>query len=198
MKHKPVAQPLLKPYDDAAHFFATLQTDRCDWCLSPYLEIYHSGLCRHCYGIRSEKSRLAREVRERMERGLTWRRLASPLRRDCHVVGKMEDMVKAEGQSIAEHRRPEHSSMAIEDLLRYISCQLLPRKERELYYGCATTISGLFSPAQRAALIHLLSEAVDLHKRHNRKKRAKANSATLVEESQRLPTWLAEALRVNR
>ncbi len=126
--------------------------------------------------------------------GQPWRGLELQLRIDCHVAGRMEDMVKAEGQSIAEDRSPEHSSMAIEDLLRYISCQLLPRKERQLYYGCATIISGLFSPAQRAALIHLLSEAVDLHKRHNRKKRAKANSAKLVEESQQMPIWLAEAL----
>jgi hypothetical protein len=141
-----------------------------------------------------EKQRLAQKVKKKTESGLCWRGLDLRLRIDCHVAGRMEDMARAAGQSIEEHRRPDRSSMAIEDLLRYISHQLLPRKERDLYYNFAASLSGLFSPAQREALIHVLSKVVDLHKRHNSKKRAKANSARLVKESQQMPIWLAKAL----
>lgn len=200
MKCKSDGELTLKAFDDAARSFANLRTDRCDWCLNPFQETYRSGLCRHCYGIRSDQRRLLREVKSKWktELGISWRALDLRLRIDCHVAGRMEDMARAEGQSINQDREPSHSSMTVEQLLTYISRQLLPRKERNLYYNCATTISGMFSPAQREALIHLLSETVDLHKRHNRKKRAAASNAKLVEDSQQMPIWLAKALGERR
>jgi hypothetical protein len=180
--------------DKSARFFATLKGNRCGWCGSPFHRIYHSGLCRHCYDIKAEKRRLSREVKKRMGAGIRWKFLDLTLRINCHVAGKMEEMAKAEGQLIQHKRRPEISTMAIEELLSYISHQLLSRKDPlyNCYYNCATTIGSLFSPAQRVALIHLLSEAVSQHKRHLRRKCAKA-SPKLVEESQRPPKWLEKA-----
>jgi hypothetical protein len=129
--------------------------------------------------------------------GIPWKSLDLPLRVNCHVAGKMEEMAKAEGHLIQHDRRPEFSTMAIEEMLSYISHQLLSRKDPfyNCYYNCATTIGSLFSPAQRVALMHLLSEAVGQHKRHLRRKRVKARGPKLVEESQRPPKWLDDFLR---
>ena len=171
---------------------AELGSNRCDWCGNPFHKVYRSGLCRHCYDIKAEKRRLSREVKKGMGAGIRWKSLDLTLRIKCHVAGKMEEMAKAEGQLIRHNRRPEISAKVIEDLLRYISHQLLSRKDPlyDCYYNCATTIGRLFSPQQRVALIHLLSEAVSQHKRHLRRKRAKGSGPKLVEESQRPPKWL--------
>ncbi len=182
------------PYDEAASTFAALRGDRCDWCSSPYHEIYRADLCRHCYEIRNEKKRLVQKVRGKMGAGLRWRALELGLRIDCHTAGRREDFARAEGELIAEDRGPDNSSMTVERLLTDISHEILPPKERDLYGGYAATISSLFSPAQRAALIHLLARVVDLRTRHSDRKRAKADSAKTVEDSQKMPTWLAEAL----
>lgn len=196
MKRKSDGELSLTAFDEAARPFANLRTGRCNWCLNPFQKTYRSGLCRHCYRIKSDQRRLLREVKSKWKTkpGVSWRTLDLRLRIACHVAGRMEDMARAEGQSISQDRESPHSSMAVEQLLTYISRQLLPRKEHNLYYNCATTISGMFSPVQREALIHLLSETVDLHKRHNRKKRAAASSAKLVADSQHMPIWLKEAL----
>jgi hypothetical protein len=127
-----------------------------------------------------------------MGAGIRWKSLDLTLRINCHVAGKMEETAKSEGQLIQHRRRPEISAMAIEELLSYISHQLLTRKDPfyNCYYNCATTIGSLFSPAQRVALIHFLSEAISQHKRHLSRKRSKADGPKLVEERQRPPKWL--------
>jgi len=188
---------MITPFDKAARSFSALKDNACDWCASPFHKIYRSGLCRHCYDIKAEKRRLYREVKRRMGAGIRWKSLDLTLRINCHVAGKMEEMAKAEGQLIQHKRRPEISAMAIEELLGYISHQLLSRKDpfRNCYYNCATTVGSLFSPVQRVAFIHLLSEAVSQHKRHLRRKRAAAGGSKLVEESQRPPEWLDDFLR---
>jgi hypothetical protein len=190
-----VEEPSLTPFDDAARFFCAPRAARCNWCLSPHHEIHRSGLCRFCYEIRSEKYRLARDARKILDGGRPWKSLELNLRIACHVVGRMEDAVRAAGQNMATGGRAEHSPMAIENLLRYISRRILPRKEHNIYYNCALTLGGLFSPLQRKALIHLLSEVVDLDERHNLRKRVRADSARLVEDSRQMPKWLAEENR---
>ena len=98
MKYESGGEPSLKSFDEAARSFATLRKDRCDWCLSPFEKIYRSGLCRHCYRIKSDKQHLLAEVKRMLETGLAWRDLDLRLRIDCHVTGTMEGMARAEGQ----------------------------------------------------------------------------------------------------
>ena len=174
----------------------TKMASACIWCGSPSHKIYRSGFCRQCYEIQSEQRRLAKRVSRYLKAGTPWKCLDLRLRIDCHVAGAMGEMAKAEGELFAHHRRPEISGQTIEDLLTYISHSLLPRKDPlvNCYYNCATTITRLFSPEQRKVLIDLLSEAVNQHKRHLRRTRAKAGNGKLVQDSKHPPKWLRNFL----
>jgi hypothetical protein len=132
-----------------------------------------------------------------MDAGICWEALGLPLRIDCVVAGKLEEGAKAEGDVILQDRQPEHSARAVEELLTYISHQLLSRKDPfyGCYYNCAATITSLFPPDQRAALLHLLSRVVRQHQRHLCKKRAKRADHKLVQESKVMPSWLKGELR---
>ena len=187
------AEAPLTAFDDAARFFCALGENRCNWCSSPFRKVHRSGLCRHCYGIAAEKRRLAREVKEKwkQETKMPWKALDLSLRIECHVAGMMEESVRAEGGLLEHNRSAAHSGMTLEELLGCISNCLT--HEKDLYDGCATIVTGLFSPAQREALIHLLYEAVEKHRAFNRRKRLKAVAGyRLVERSQRPPDWLKE------
>lgn len=180
----------LGSFNKAASLFSALAPNRCDWCLCPFREIYHARLCRRCYEIKRTKRRLLKEVKEKWNRdsGMPWKALDLRLRCDCHLIGKMEENAIAEGAVLEADRHAAHSGMTLEDLLGYLSHQLV---HENLYYDCATTLTGLFSPFQREALIHLLYELVDRHRTFNRRRRIRANlGPRLVELSQLPPDWL--------
>jgi hypothetical protein len=101
----------------------------------------------------------------------------------------MEEMERATGESLQDDRKPAHSAMKIEELLTYISKRLL---HENLYYNCATTLTNMFSPAQREALIHLLAEVVDEHQRRNLRKTVQAGPT--AERSRKCPNWLLDSL----
>lgn len=120
---------------------------------------------------------------------MPWKALDLQLRVDCHMAGMMEEIARAEGELLELNRQPAHSAMTIEKFLGYISRRLL---HKNLYFNSASTLTSLFSPDQRKALIHLLSEAVSEHKRRNCRKRVSAGP--MAERSQSPPRWLLDAL----
>jgi len=188
------ADGVLTHFDETAHSFAALKPGRCKWCSSPFRSICRAGLCGHCYRIRLEKLRLTEDVRRRLKGkpGATWSNLDLGLRCDCWIAGEMEETARADGGSLEFSRTSDESGMTIEWILGYLSRQLVGE---DLYDDSASTLASLFSPAQRAALIHLLSEAVDQHRARNHRRHVRASASwRLVEKAREMPEWLKKNL----
>ena len=185
---------LLTRFDETARSFAELKPGRCEWCSSPFRPIYRAGLCSHCYRIRMEKRRLAEDAGRVLKRkgGATWNSLDLSLRCDCWIAEEMEETARAEGDSLEFSRLAGESGMKLAEIFGYISRQLVGE---DLYHDRTNTFESLFSPAQRAALIHLLSEAVDQHRARTHRKHVRASLGWhLVEKSRQMPEWIKKNL----
>lgn len=153
--------------DQLADGLATRSTSQppCSWCANPFHEIRCSGLCDHCYRITREQNAIKQKIQQRKAKGL---QVPYELAFSYRVAIEMEKLAKSESEHF-DSKDSFHTGMTIERLMMYVSEEWI----RHSYYSnYASIFSQLFSPAQRRALIYLLSRMIREHMRRNRRRKA--------------------------
>jgi hypothetical protein len=153
--------------DEFAKDFSTLRPGQriCSWCASPFHKVRAKGLCQHCYGITRKEYKLKKQIKQLEGKSLS---VPHSMTYDYKLLEEMATLAKEEGQTFRP-RKDALTGLSIENLMVYISEQLV---RRSLYSNYASIFCSLFSPSQRNALIHLLSQLVRERFRRDRRSMA--------------------------
>jgi hypothetical protein len=146
---------MIPPTEEPAREWLQSISDRhaCDWCKHPDKPIYHCGLCRHCYDIKTELRHLHREVEERKARGAVHPRFGlGDLEFHYIVAIDMAESAQCEGREYGPLSKGDHP-LEVEHELSFISEKFL----RKDLYRHSVALAEAFSPSQRRLLIYLLS-----------------------------------------
>lgn len=137
-------------------------TKKCSWCSSPFHKVRSKGLCSHCYAISRKVKLLEGKIQslKSSNKVVPW-----DLTYQHHIAVEMADIAKHESWSF-ESDDPFHTGMRIERLMNYICKHWVGHSYYSQY---ASIFSHFLSPAQRRAIIYLLSRMIREHKRKNRR-----------------------------
>jgi hypothetical protein len=144
------------------------ERDTCGWCKHPREPIFRCGLCRHCYGIKSELKRRHRDLEGRRARGPVHPTFGlKNLEWPYAAAIDMAEAAQWEGREYGSLVRGE-DPLDLEHEFGFI-CRKLLRKD--LYRNSAGLFTH-FSPPQRRLLLYLLSWMSRGYLRRKRRRQA--------------------------
>ncbi len=143
--------PPTKEY--AARFLEQMHSDAtCDWCKHPEKSLYRAGLCRHCYNISREVSKLESLAQKYKE---IKRPVSFDLDLRLKAARKMVHLAKMEGSAYGDIHTKHVTGLDIEHLFSRLSKALI---KKDLYYGAVNVFDRSFSPDQKRLIYYLLSK----------------------------------------
>jgi len=149
---------------------STLARDRCEWCRSPWRNLYRGRLCRSCYDKRTRLKQAERFISKLGSDGEPIPQLAHlevrALRHaiaNCKRSGKVLDGVLAPGSS----------ALDLEHDLDWLSRRICHKK---LFYGLATQLGWIFGPEHIRFLRCLIRKMIDTDTSRRRMERARSDA----------------------
>lgn len=137
----------------AARFLERMHSDAtCEWCKHPEKSLYRASLCRHCYDISREASKLESQV-EKCRRGQ--RPVPFELGFRLKSAKKMVQLAKMEGSAYGDIHTKDVTGLDIEHQFSSLSEALT---KKDLYFGTTNVFDRSFSPDQKRLIYYLLSK----------------------------------------
>lgn len=165
--------------DYPSTFLERIHSDAsCEWCKNPEQPLYRAGLCRHCYQISREVSKLESRVQECKEHKQS---ISFDLDFYLKTAKKMVHLAKMEGSAYGDIHKKNVTGADLELQFSLLSKALI---KKDLYYGDANLFDWSFSPAQKRLIFYLLSKL--MRQRSRRARRGRAMGLVVGGDSRRL------------
>lgn len=151
-----------------AKFLERIHSDAtCQWCKHPEKPLHRAGLCRHCWKISREVSKLESRVQECKER-----KQSISFDLDFHLKSakKMIHLAKMEGSAYGDIHRKDVTGLDLEHQFSLLSKALI---RKDLFYGEANLFDWCFSLDQKRLIYYLISKLKRERLRRARRGRAK-------------------------
>ncbi len=160
--------------ESARHFLNSLQmVESCGWCRNTQHSVYRAGLCRHCYEIKLQISKLTRQ-KAKTKLSLEALRKRDPRAFDfvgyeLSVAEKMGELAQLEGQSLGKVPS-DVSGLDLEHALSAVSRLVIGKN---VFDGLASQLGHSFSPDQLRLVAYLLRQVAREDGRRTRRKWAR-------------------------
>ncbi|MGD0125283.1 MAG: hypothetical protein ABSF46_07995 [Terriglobia bacterium] len=138
------------------HLDSISRREACGWCKHPFKDIYRSGLCRHCYKIKTELGALHQEVEHVKRAGKPYRGkvLISPSLKLAYMTAlRMAEEAQWEGRKYGSLYNDDITSLDVQRELSFISKRFL---KKDLYENCVYLFD-CYNLSQKRNLLHILS-----------------------------------------